>query len=68
MRAVGRGGGVSSGDSQCGSEANDWIEGVNFGFMELASVRASFLLPALCFVEIAAYGLWVSRTARRAAV
>lgn len=40
---------------------------VNLGFMELASVRASFLLPALCFVVIAGYGLWVGRTARRAA-
>lgn len=32
---------------------------VNLGFMELASVRASFFLPALCFVVIAVYGLWV---------
>jgi fucose permease len=40
---------------------------VNLGFVELASVRASFLLPALCFVVIALYGMWVSRTARKAA-
>ncbi len=32
---------------------------VNLGFIELASVRASFFLPALCFVVIAGYGLWV---------
>ena len=32
---------------------------VNLGFMELASVRASFFLPAICFVVIAGYGLWV---------
>jgi fucose permease len=38
---------------------------VNLRFMELASVRASILLPALCCVVIAASGLWVSRTARR---
>lgn len=34
---------------------------VDLGFMELASVRASFLLPAICFVVIAAYGLWVMK-------
>lgn len=32
---------------------------VNLGFMELASVRASFFLPALCFAVIAGYGIWV---------
>jgi len=32
---------------------------VNLGFIELASVRASFFLPALCFVVIAFYGMWV---------
>ena len=31
---------------------------VNLGFTELASVRASFLLPAFCFLVIAVYGLW----------
>lgn len=34
---------------------------VNFGFMELASVRASFFLPAFCFVVIAVYGFWVMK-------
>jgi fucose permease len=32
---------------------------VNLGFVELSSVRASFFLPALCFVVIAVYGLTV---------
>ena len=32
---------------------------VDLGFIELASVRASFFLPAFCFVVIAWYGLWV---------
>lgn len=32
---------------------------INLGFMELASVRASFVLPAICFAVIAAYGIWV---------
>lgn len=32
---------------------------INLGFMELASVRASFMLPAICFAVIAAYGIWV---------
>jgi fucose permease len=40
---------------------------VNLGFVELASVRASFLLPALCFAVIAFYGIRVSRTAQRSA-
>ena len=40
---------------------------VNLGFMELASVRASFFMPALCFVVIAAYGLWVKRHKARLA-
>ena len=30
---------------------------IDLGFMELASVRASFVLPLLCFVVIALYGL-----------
>jgi fucose permease len=30
---------------------------IDLGFMELASVRASFFLPLLCFVVIALYGL-----------
>jgi FHS family L-fucose permease-like MFS transporter len=34
---------------------------VNLGFIELASVRASFFLPAICFVVIASYGLWVMK-------
>jgi fucose permease len=34
---------------------------VNLGFIELASVRASFFLPAICFVVIAAYGFWVMK-------
>jgi FHS family L-fucose permease-like MFS transporter len=34
---------------------------VNIGFMELASVRASFLLPMFCFVVIAIYGFWSLR-------
>lgn len=38
---------------------------VNLGFTELASVRASFLLPAFCFLVIAVYGLWVNRTGSR---
>jgi fucose permease len=32
---------------------------INLGFIELASVRASFVLPAICFAVIAAYGFWV---------
>ncbi len=31
----------------------------NIGGMVLSSTRASFFLPALCFVVIAIYGLWV---------
>jgi FHS family L-fucose permease-like MFS transporter len=31
----------------------------NLGFMQLSSTRASFFLPALCFVVIACYGWWV---------
>ncbi len=38
---------------------------INLGFMELASVRASFLLPALCFAVIAAYGIWVRSQGNR---
>ena len=34
---------------------------INLGFMELASVRASFVLPLVCFVVIAAYGFWCRR-------
>ena len=37
---------------------------VNLGFMELASVRASFALPLVCFAVIAFYGFW-SRRERR---
>jgi fucose permease len=40
---------------------------IDFGFTELASVRASFLLPAFCFLVIAVYGLWVNRAAPRTA-
>ncbi len=40
---------------------------VNIGFMELASVRASFFLPLVCFVVIAGYGLWVLKSGPRAA-
>ncbi len=40
---------------------------VNLGFMELASVRASFLLPALCFAVITGYGIRVTRGARKSA-
>jgi MFS transporter, FHS family, L-fucose permease len=31
----------------------------NFAGMELSSTRTSFFLPALCFVVIAIYGIWV---------
>lgn len=34
---------------------------VNIGFMELASVRASFALPLVCFAVIAFYGFWSLR-------
>jgi fucose permease len=34
---------------------------VNLGFMELASVRASFALPLVCFAVIAFYGFWSRR-------
>jgi fucose permease len=40
---------------------------VNLGLMELASVRASFFMPALCFVVIAVYGLWVNKPKMRTA-
>ncbi|MCF7673988.1 MAG: MFS transporter [Akkermansiaceae bacterium] len=40
---------------------------INFGFMELASVRASFFLPAICFLFIAAYGFWVNKDSARTA-
>ncbi len=40
---------------------------INLGFMELASVRASFVLPLICFVVIAAYGLGVKRNSARPA-
>jgi fucose permease len=40
---------------------------INLGFMEMASVRASFFLPAICFVVIAAYGLWVKGQQKRTA-
>jgi FHS family L-fucose permease-like MFS transporter len=36
----------------------------DIGFMELASVRASFFLPLVCFVVIALYGLLAHRTER----
>nr|MDP0504153.1 hypothetical protein [Verrucomicrobiota bacterium JB025] len=38
---------------------------INLGFMELASVRASFFLPAICFVVIAVYGIWVNFQSRQ---
>jgi len=34
---------------------------INLGFMELASVRASFVLPLICFAVIAVYGYWSRR-------
>jgi len=34
---------------------------INLGFMELASVRASFALPLVCFAVIAFYGFWSRR-------
>jgi len=34
---------------------------INLGFMELASVRASFVLPMICFAVIAVYGYWSRR-------
>ena len=34
---------------------------INLGFMELASVRASFILPIFCFAVIAFYGFWSRR-------
>jgi fucose permease len=40
---------------------------INLGFMELASVRASFVLPLICFAVIAIYGLGVKRNAARSA-
>lgn len=40
---------------------------INIGFMELASVRASFFLPLICFVVIAWYGLWVLKSGPRTA-
>jgi fucose permease len=36
----------------------------DIGFMELASVRASFALPLVCFLVIALYGLLAHRTER----
>jgi fucose permease len=39
---------------------------VNLGFMELASVRASFALPLVCFAVIAFYGFWSLRERVRA--
>jgi fucose permease len=39
---------------------------IDLGFMELASVRASFFLPMFCFLVIAVYGL-LSNKPRRAA-
>jgi fucose permease len=40
---------------------------INLGFMELASVRASFALPLICFAVIAFYGFWSRRERHRAA-
>lgn len=34
---------------------------LNLGFMELASVRASFALPLVCFAVITFYGFWSRR-------
>ena len=34
---------------------------LNLGFMTLSSTRASFLLPALCFVIIAIFGFRTSK-------
>jgi fucose permease len=39
---------------------------INLGFMELASVRASFALPLVCFAVIAFYGFWSRRARVRA--
>lgn len=39
----------------------------NIGGMVLSSTRASFFLPALCFVVIATYGFWVKRHKARLA-
>ncbi len=35
------------------------MDAFNIGGMVLSSTRASFFLPALCFVVIAIYGMWV---------
>jgi fucose permease len=41
---------------------------INLGFMELASVRASFALPLVCFAVIAFYGFWSRRERKRVPV
>jgi fucose permease len=41
---------------------------VNLGFMELASIRASFFLPFICFAVITFYGLWVQKKGPRRVV
>jgi FHS family L-fucose permease-like MFS transporter len=38
----------------------------DLGFRELASVRASFILPLICFVVIALYGWYTFKTHKRA--
>ncbi len=43
------------------------MDAFNIGGMVLSSTRASFFLPALCFVVIAIYGLWVKNYKMRVA-
>jgi MFS transporter, FHS family, L-fucose permease len=43
------------------------MDAFNIGGMVLSSTRASFFLPALCFVVIAVYGLWVKNYKGRVA-
>ena len=43
------------------------MDAFSLGGMVLSSTRASFFLPALCFVVIAIYGFWVKRDTARAA-
>jgi FHS family L-fucose permease-like MFS transporter len=37
------------------------LSAFDFGFLMLSSTRASFALPALCFVVIAVYGAWMTK-------
>ncbi len=43
------------------------MQAFRIGGMVLSSTRASFFLPALCFVVIAAYGIWVKNHKSRVA-